>query len=73
MELPANLLHGVETGNIVLVLGAGASIGATRPDGTGSPAGARIGPSYGREVFWEASLRTNLCQLFPNTQPPRLI
>ena len=42
MELPPNLLHGVEAGNVVLVLGAGASIGATRPDGTGSPAGPEL-------------------------------
>ena len=72
MELPANLLHGVETGNVVLVLGAGASIGATRPMALAARRGLNW-PVFWQRGFWEASLRTNRCQWFPNSQPPRLI
>ena len=42
MELPANLLQSIESGNIVLVLGAGASIGASSPAGTPAPTGPQL-------------------------------
>ena len=37
MEIPVNLLENVNDGNVVLVLGAGASIGASRTDGSSAP------------------------------------
>ena len=42
MNLPPNLLHSVREGNVVLVLGAGASIGAMGPDGQSSPSGPNL-------------------------------
>ena len=42
MILPPNLLNAVKDGNVVLVLGAGASMGASGPDGTKSPTGFEL-------------------------------
>ena len=42
VELPTNLLHAVRDGDVVLVLGAGASIGATGPNGETSPTGPKL-------------------------------
>ena len=42
MNIPYDLLRGVETGNVVLVLGAGASIGAQNENGGSPPTGAQL-------------------------------
>ena len=42
MNIPPNLLASLEAGSVVLVLGAGASIGAIGPNGMGSPTGPEL-------------------------------
>ena len=43
MEIPHNLLNAVQSGEAVLVLGAGASLGALSPDGKKAPSSAELG------------------------------
>ena len=42
MELPPILIDNIRNENVVLVLGAGASIGSTKPDGSTVPAGPQL-------------------------------
>ena len=60
MDIPRSLLNSVQSGQAVLVLGAGASLGATSPDGRVSPTSSELSGAIAERFLGEEHCSTPL-------------
>ena len=73
MDLTANLVDSVRSGDVVLVLGAGASIGASDSQGASPPTGPELARQISEKFLGNTltplcNTLTPLCRLFLNSQ-----